>query len=187
MVPWAVGRPTSPRRAMRLGVVALLAALAVLLLGGVGPASAHKPLEESFVLAPPTTLPVSDTSVASEAAGSYESPAMFWPIALMVFVGSAALARRRAQRLVVPALVAVLTVFGVESAQHSVHHVFDGAAVACPIASIAGHLNGTTIEGLAVEAPMLLVGAILATPDPGISPLSPFGPPHGRAPPSALV
>jgi len=112
---------------------------------------------------------------------------MPWPILMMVIVGSAALARRRAPRLIVAALIVVLTVFGVESALHSVHHAFDDRAVACPTASIAAHLDSTTIEGPAVEVPMLPMGATLAAPDPGISPLSPFDPPHGRAPPSALV
>jgi len=169
-------------------VVAVLAALAVLLLGGVGPASAHEPLEDPVVLAPQTTLPGPDTSIASQAAGSHASSAMPWPMLMMVIVGSVALVPRRAPRLVVAALAVVLTVFGVESALHSVHHVFDNnSAVACPTASIAAHLNGTTIEGPTVEIPMLPVGATLAAPDPGISPLSPFDPPHGRAPPSALV
>ncbi len=186
-MPSAFARPTSSRRTMSLRVVAGLAALAVLLLGGVGPASAHEPIEEPVVLAPQTTSPGSDTSIASQAAGSHASSAMSWPILVMVIVGSAALVPRRAPRLVVAALAVVLTVFGVESALHSVHHVFDNSAVACPTASIAAHLNGTTIEGPAVEVPMLPVGATLAAPDPGISPLSPFDPPHGRAPPSALV
>ena len=186
MVTSAFARPTSSRRATSLRVVAVLAALAVLLLGGVGPASAHEPIEEPVVLAPQTTSPGPDTSIASQAAGSASS-AMPWPILMMLIVGSAALARRRAPRFVVAALVVVLTVFGVESALHSVHHVFDDPAVACPTASIAAHLNGTTIEGPAVEAPTLPVGATLAAPEPGISPLSPFDPPHGRAPPSALV
>jgi len=169
-------------------VVAVLAALAVLLLGGVGPASAHEPLEDPVVLAPQTTLPGPDTSIASQAAGSHASSAMPWPMLMTVIVGSAALlVPRRAPRLVVAALAVVLTVFGVESALHSVHHVFDNSAVACPTASIAAHLNGTTIEGPTVEIPMLPVGSTLTAPDPGISPLSPFDPPHGRAPPSALV
>ena len=187
MVTSAFARPTSSRRATSLRVVAVLAALAVLLLGGVGPASAHEPIEEPVVLAPQTTSPGPDTSVASQAADSHASSAMPWPILMMVIVGSAALASRRAPRLIVAALIVVLTVFGVESALHSVHHVFDNSAVACPTASIAAHLNGTTIEGPAVEVPMLPVGAMLAAPEPGISPLSPFDPPHGRAPPSALV
>ena len=187
MVTSAFARPTSSRRATSLRVVAVLAALAVLLLGGVGPASAHEPIEEPVVLAPQTTSPGPDTSIASQAAGSHGPATMPWPILMMVIVGSAALARRRAPRLVVAALAVVLTVFGVESALHSVHHVFDNSAVACPTASIAAHLNGTTIEGPAVEVPKLPVGATLAAPDPGISPLSPFDPPHGRAPPSALV
>ena len=188
MVTSAFARPTSSRRTMSPRVVAVLAALAVLLLAGVGPASAHEPIEEPVVLAPPTTLPGPDTSIASQAAGSHASSAMPWPMLMMVIVGAAALlVPRRAPRLVVAALAVVLTVFGVESALHSVHHVFDNSAVACPTASIAAHLNGTTIEGPAVEVPVLPLGATLAAPDPGISPLSPFDPPHGRAPPSALV
>src|SRR5881628_2928250 len=147
MVTSAFARPTASRRTMSPRVVAVLAALAVLLLGGVGPASAHEPLEEPVVLAP-TTLPGPDTSIASQAAGSHASSAMPWPILMMVIVGSVALIPRRAPRLVVAALAVVLTVFGVESALHSVHHVFDNnSAVACPTASIAAHLNGTTIEG----------------------------------------
>jgi len=187
MVTPAFARPTSSRRTMSPRVVAVLAALAVLLLGGVGPASAHEPVEEPAVLAPQTTSPGTDTSIASQAAGSHASSAMPWPMLMMVIVGSVALVPRRAPRLVVAALAVVLTVFGVESALHSVHHVFDNSAVACPTASIAAHLNGTTIEGPTVEIPMLPVSATLAAPDPGISPLSPFDPPHGRAPPSALV
>src|SRR6266542_3818878 len=142
MVTSAFARPTSSRRTMSLRVVAVLAALAVLLLGGVGPASAHEPIEEPVVLAPQTTSPGPDTSIASQAAGSHASSAMPWPILMMVIVGSAALAPRRAPRLVVAALIVVLTVFGVESALHSVHHVFDNAAAACPPASPAPPLTG---------------------------------------------
>src|SRR6266508_1471875 len=92
MVTSAFARPTSSRRTMSLQVVAVLAALAVLLLGGVGPASAHEPIEEPVVLAPQTTSPGPDTSIASQAAGSHASSAMPWPILMMVIVGSAALA-----------------------------------------------------------------------------------------------
>src|SRR3989442_13436679 len=120
MVTSAFARPTSSRRTMSPRVVAVLAALAVLLLAGVGPASAQEPIEEPVVLAPPTTLPVPDTSIASQAAGAHASSAMPLPMLMMGIVGAAALlVPPRAPRLDGAALAVVLTVFGVEAALHS--------------------------------------------------------------------
>ena len=110
-----------------------------------------------------------------------------WPFVLALASIIGALARRRSRRVAAAALAVVLVVFAVESAQHTVHHAFNDRTVACPTALIATHLNGTTVEGLAVDAPILLVGARLDSPYQRVSPLGSFALQHGRAPPSALA
>jgi hypothetical protein len=155
--------------------VAVIATLAVLLAGGMSPAGAHQRSAESVMPAPqpgPAALDGFDFS---------------WSFALAVAFAGTAIARRCSRRLVVAALVVVLVVFAVESAQHSVHHVFDDQPAACPTALVAAQLSGELVETVALEAPNLLVGSRLDPLDPCVSPLASADPKYGRAPPSALV
>ena len=168
-----------------LRVVALTATLAVLLLGGAGTVGAHPELAESLGLASSPAVPGGLDEL--RAAGAYDSTAIAWPFVLALASIIGVLARRRSRRVAAAALAVVLVVFAVESAQHTVHHAFNDRPVACPTALIATHLNGTTVEGLAVDAPILLVGARLDSPDQRVSPLGSFALQHGRAPPSALA
>ena len=165
----------------------LIATLAVLLIGGMSPAGAHQPSVESLVLAPLPGPAVLERFEVLHAAGARASNEISWPLALAIIFAAAALVRGRARRLVAAALIVILVVFAVESAQHSVHHGPNDQPAACPTALVAAHLSGTTVEALTLDAPILPVGARLDAPDPRISPLSSFDPQYGRAPPSALV
>ena len=169
-----------------LRVAALTVALAVLLLGGAGSVFAHPRVVEPLVAAP---LPTSaaDTSTALRAAGALESFETSWAIVLAVFLGSAVLVRPRSLRIAAAGLVVLLSVFAVETALHSVHHGLHDGPVACPTASIAAQICGTTIDALTLEAPLAPAGLLRVAPGRGLSSLRPLDPPHGRAPPSALV
>jgi hypothetical protein len=59
--------------------------------------------------------------------------------------------------------------------------------VACPTASIAGHLDGTTVVVLALDEPIHRIGAIAAPSDPLLGSVRPLDPSQPRAPPAPLV
>ena len=164
--------------------VALIATLTILLGGGMSSAGAHQRSGEVVTAAPQPQSAVPDGFEVRAVAGDQD---LSWLFTLAIALVATALARGRSRKVAVAALVVVLVVFALESAQHSVHHVFDDQLAACPTALIAGQLNGALVEALALEAPVRLVGPRLDLPDSSLSPLRSLDPQHGRAPPSALV
>jgi len=164
--------------------MALIATLTILLGGGMSPACAHQRSGEFVTAAPQSGSAVPDGFEVRPATGDQD---LSWRFALAIALATMALARGRSRKVLVAALVVVLVVFAVESAQHSVHHVFDDQLAACPTALIAGQLHGSLVETLILEAPIPLVAPRLDLSDSAFSPLSSLDPHHGRAPPSALV
>ena len=165
-----------------------LLALAILLLAP-GPAAAHIGSAERTAFEAPELLPS-----ASEAAG----PTHFlvagnatdfpWPIALIALLAGAALARRRTRRLVAAVLALLIAILGVEAAVHSVHHAVDGhQPIACPTASIAAHLHGTTVVAPPLDQPIHQVGTVAPSSDPLLAALRSLDPSQPRAPPFALA
>jgi disulfide bond formation protein DsbB len=110
-----------------------------------------------------------------------------WPIVLIALLAAAALARRRSRRIVAAALTVLLAIMTVEAAVHSVHHVADNAPVACPTASIAAHLDGTTVTALALDEPIHRVDALTARTEPLLVSLRSLDASNPRAPPAPLV
>lgn len=146
-----------------LRVVALLAVAACVLVSG--PADAHVAGIDGVAF--PTGLP--------------------WPIVLLALLGSVALARPRARKLVAALLVFAIAILGMEAAVHSVHHGLGHDPVACPTASTALHLHGTTAVALAVEEPIHPVGSVAVTSAPRLVSLCSLDASHPRAPPVPLV
>jgi len=161
-------------------------ALAVSLLAP-DPATAHNGGGERAVFeAPQLPVPSVPTGpqpvlVAGDPAGAP------WPIALTVLLAAAALARRRSRGLVAAVLILLLATFGVEAAVHSVHHALGDDPVACPTASIAAHLDGTTVVALAVDEPIHRVCAVALASDPHLTSVRSLDPSQPRAPPTPLV
>jgi len=78
-------------------------------------------------------------------------------------------ARRQPRRVLVLALVALLTVFAVEAGVHSVHHLGERAAATCAIAAAAGHLtlcldDGPPVVGLSLAAAGTVTDEQFASP-----------------------
>ena len=168
-----------------LRVVALVALAAFLL--APGPADAHLgSVERAAFEAPAPPTPSEPTRVDHVLVAGHASD-IPWPIALMSLLAAAALARRRPRRLVAAVLVLLVAILGLEAAVHSVHHAPGADPVACPAASIAAHLHGTTVVALAIEEPVQLVGAVAAPSDPLLASFRPLDPSRPRAPPSPLV
>lgn len=93
-------------------------------------------------------------------------------------------ARRRPRRLLVVALVLLLTIFAFENALHSVHHGFDAKQYdECTIAAVSAHLSAVSVDGVAETSVILAVAGLTAEPD--LSPRSTrsLGPDRDRAPP----
>jgi len=114
-------------------------------------------------------------------------PDAAWPLALVALLAAACLAQHRSRRLVMSVLVVLVAVSGVEAAVHSVHHASDGGPVACPTASFAAHVDGTTAAALALDTPVHLVGAVAAPSGPSLASLRSLDPSQPRAPPAPLV
>ncbi len=165
-----------------LGIIALAVSLLA-----PGPADAHNGGVERAVFEAPQ-LPAPSVPTGPQHVLVAGDPAdVPWPIALMVLLAAAALARRRSRGLVAAVLVLLVATFGVEAAVHSVHHALGGDPVACPTASIAAHLHGTTGVALALDEPIHRVGAAAAPSDSLLASFRPLDPSQPRAPPSALA
>jgi hypothetical protein len=168
-----------------LRVLAIIVVAASLMASG--PAEAHVGgVEHAVFEAPPTPTP-------SEAAAQHyllvarDAADVPWEIALTVLLAAVPLARRRSRGLIGAALVLLVAIFGVEAAVHSVHHALGDDPVACPTASIAAHVDGMTVDALAVDEPIQQVSAVAARSDPLLTPLRSLDPSQPRAPPFSLV
>ena len=166
-------------------VLALLAVAAVALVAG--PVDAHVGVAERTAfealepLAPVAAPTPSHFLIAGDAAG------FPWPLVLMALLAGATLARRRSRRLVAAGLVLLLAILAVEAAVHSVHHTLGREPVACPTASVAAHLVGTTVAAPALDQPIHRVGAAAVASDPLLASLRTLDASHSRAPPAPLA
>jgi hypothetical protein len=152
-----------------------------------GPADAHNGGVERAAFEAPQ-LPAPSVPTAPHHVLVAGDPAdISWPIALTVLLAAAALARRRSRGLVAAVLVLLVATFGIEAAVHSVHHAPGSDPVACPTASIAAHLHGTTVVALAFDEPIHRVDAAAAPSDPLLASLRSLDPSQPRAPPFSLV
>jgi hypothetical protein len=68
-----------------------------------------------------------------------------------------------------------------------VHHSLGSDPVACPTASIAAHLDGTTVAALALDQPIYRVGGTAVESEPFLASLRSLDPSQPRAPPLALA
>lgn len=166
----------------RPALVPALAAVALLLTAGL--AAAHTGSPSVSAMAPLATAPATPASPEAIAAAP-AAPGFPWPFLLLVALAPA-FARRRSLKLAGATLVLVLAVFAFEAAFHSVHHGF-GREAACPTASAAAHVAGTTVGLVALDAPALPAGPALLDPGFVLPHPGPLSPHQGRAPPSTLV
>lgn len=152
----------------------LLAALAVLV--SVAPAAAHP---VSSVAAPVEPTP---SAPSTPPPPSLESIAP-WVVAGALLL-AATVACRRPRRLLVVALVLLLTVFAFENALHSVHHGFDAKPYdECTIAAASAHLSAVSVDGVVETSVVLALAGRTAEPDLSLPSSRPLGPDQGRAPP----
>jgi hypothetical protein len=168
-----------------LRVLAIIALAASLL--APGPADAHVGGVERVVFEAPQLPTPAEPLGLHHFLAANDQVDLSWPLALVALLAAACLIRRRSRRLVVAALVLLVAIFGVEAALHSVHHLLGSDPVACPTASIAGHLDGTTVVVLALDEPIHRIGAIAAPSDPLLASVRPLDPSQPRAPPAPLV
>ena len=168
-----------------LRILAILAMSACVLASG--PADAHVGLAERVAFEAPDLPTASDVSGPNQflvAGAATEFP---WQLAVIVLAAALALARRRSRAVVAAALVVLIAVLAVEAAVHSVHHSLGSDPVACPTASVAAHLDGTTVAALALDQPVCLVGAAAVRSEPLLAALRSLDPSQPRAPPFALA
>jgi hypothetical protein len=168
-----------------LRVLAILAVTACVLASG--PAHAHVgPAERAAFEAP-------DLAAASHATGpshflvAGDATEFPWQLALIALAAALALGRRRSRAVIAAALVVLMAVLAVEAAVHSVHHSLRSDPVACPTASVAAHLDGTTVAALALDQPVDRVGAAAIESVPFLASLRSLDPSQPRAPPLALA
>ncbi len=91
----------------------------------------------------------------------------------------------RPARAVVLGIVLLLTLFAVESAVHSVHHLLqesDEASV-CLVATASSHLAGTAVELVGVDLPPLPRLDLAVSFQPSEPAVVGLRPDQGRAPP----
>ena len=152
----------------------------------VGPAYGHVgSVERSAFEAP--ELPAPAASDPSQFILAGEATDFPWPIVLIALLATTTLARRRSRRVVAAALTVLLAIMAVEAAVHSVHHIDGNHPVACPTASIAAHLDGTTVVALALDEPIHRVGALTARNEPRVGSLRSLEASNPRAPPFPLI
>jgi hypothetical protein len=168
-----------------LRVLAMLALAAFVL--AAGPADAHVGGAERAVFEAPELPAVSEVSAPTQFLVAGRSTDFPWPIALIVLLAAVTLTRRRSRGLVAAVLVLLIAILGVEAAVHSVHHAPGGQPVACPTASVAAHLDGTTVVALTLDEPVHPVGTAAVLSGPLLDSLRSLDPSQPRAPPFALA
>ena len=166
-----------------LRALALLAATVLLL--AAGPVDAHIGGAERAAFEAPELLPTSQPAGPVQLFVAGDAGDFSWPLAVIAALATILLIRRRSRRLLAAILVLLIAVLGVEAAVHSVHH--GGEPVACPTASIAAHLHGTTVVALALDQPLHPIGAATVQAAPLLTSLRSLDPSQPRAPPFALA
>ena len=169
-----------------LRVVAILALTA--LLSAAGTAAAHVGGVERVAFEAPPLPIVEEPTRLDHMVAAPEPTDVPWAIPMAALLVGTALVRRRSRRTVAFALACLLAIFAVEAAVHSAHHHVAGAdPVACPTASVAAHLDGTSVATLALDEPVQRIGAVAAPADPLCAALRWLDPSSPRAPPSPLA
>jgi hypothetical protein len=163
--------------------LALFAATVLLL--AAGPVDAHVGGAERAAFEAPELLPIAQHAGAAQLFVAGDASDLSWPLAVIAALAATLLIRRRSRRLFAAILVLLIAVLGVEVAVHSVHH--GGQPVACPTASIAAHLHGTTVVALALDQPLHPIGAAAVQADPLLTSLRSLDASQPRAPPFALA
>jgi len=168
-----------------LRILAILAVTACVL--AAGPADAHVGPAERVVFEAPDLPAASHATGPNQFLVAGDATEFPWQPALIALAASLALVRRRSRAVIAAALVVLIAVLAVEAAVHSVHHSLGSDPVACPTASVAAHLDGTTVAALALDQPVYLVGAAAVRSAPLLASLRSLDPSQPRAPPFALA
>ncbi len=166
-------------------VLAILSLAASILASA--PADAHVGSVERAAFEAPELTTVAEAPGPTQFLIAGDSTDFPWPAAVMALLAAAALVRRRSRGLVAAILILLVAVLGVEAAVHSVHHTLGGQPEACPIASVAAHLNGTTVVALTLDEPVHPVGTAAVPSDPLLAAFRSLDPSQPRAPPFALA
>ena len=158
------------------------ALLAAWLLGLLLPLAAHAHVRS--VTPEPVAAPL-ERVASLRAAGPATAPIAL-PLALATGV-LLAVAAYRSRRVLGLALVALLTVFTVETAVHSVHHLGDHAGATCAVAATACQLSAAVDHAApAVQAPPPVSAAVADARH--ARPAAPrVGPDPARAPPARIA
>jgi len=151
------------------------------------PVDAHVAVAERAAFEAPESLPPVAAPAPTHFLVAGDAGGFPWPLALMALLAGASLARRRSRRLVAAALVLLLAILAVEAAVHSVHHALGREHVACATASVAAHLDGTTVAAPALDQPIHRVGAVAAASDALLASLRSLDASQPRAPPAPLA
>ena len=166
---------------LRFGVLLVLTALLILGAGGLVQAQA----DDGVAAASASNAPGDPAKSASSAAPV--ARAFPWPI-LPPTARGLTLWRRRQRRAIALALALLLSLFAVENAVHSVHHLTDqNRATACAVASAAQHVAGTALERVALEPPISPSADLVAESDPIALVSRSLRPDQERAPPSRVA
>jgi xanthosine utilization system XapX-like protein len=168
-----------------LRILAILAVTACVLASG--PADAHVGPAERVVFEAPDRHAASHDTGSSQLLIAGAATELPWQLALLALAASLALVRRRSRAPIAAALVILIAVLAVEAAVHSVHHSLGGEPEACPTASVAAHLHGTTVAALALDQPIYRVGTAAVQSEPLLVSLRSLDPSQPRAPPFALA
>ena len=163
--------------------LAILAATVFVL--AAGPVDAHVGGAERAALEAPELLPTSAPAGPAQLFAAGDGIDFPWPLAVIAALAAASLIRPRSRRLVAVVLVLLIAILSVEAVVHSVPHA--GQPVACPTASIAAHLHGTTVMAPALDQPLHLIGAATVEVDRRLISFRSLDPSQPRAPPFALA
>ena len=153
---------------------------ALVLLGAVSPAFAHRPVGPEMIQLTVDTPSASAPEPVLPAVPRVPSPP--WPVAL-IFLGTLALWLHRPRRTLAGTLVVCFAVFLLETGIHSVHHGADShGAATCAVHSVSQHLAGTDIEVPDLEVlPVAFHQVVAASAGPVLVQRS-LGSIQGRAP-----
>ena len=106
-----------------------------------------------------------------------------WLLAGGAAVFIALMLRRR--RVLVLALLVLLSCGVFQAGMHSVHHLTEADAAKCVVAAVSSHAGGIVVAMVAVERPADVVTAIVPSHVAVFAPSRLSAPDRGRAPPAA--